>query len=171
MALALGLGVYLPSKSPRSKVTLRFSGSLFNHSRSPNVSYRLERETESIRYTTTRAIIPDEELCIFYGHSLWFQPADVVDIPTEADEQADDWAGLTCIQIEEEETSLDGPYLDGSPDDLLAEENLPFTRMKLLNDEAEDQLDAVQTGASTLSRRSVMLSLTTAPLHRASMGC
>ncbi|OSX60029.1 hypothetical protein POSPLADRAFT_1086915, partial [Postia placenta MAD-698-R-SB12] len=54
MALALGLG------------------SLFNHSSSPNVSYIIDTETESIRYTTIRAVTEGEELCIFYGHKLWF---------------------------------------------------------------------------------------------------
>ncbi|KZS99472.1 uncharacterized protein LAESUDRAFT_622207, partial [Laetiporus sulphureus 93-53] len=54
MALALGLG------------------SLFNHSQSPNVSYIINTKTESIRYTTMRRIETGEELCIFYGHKLWF---------------------------------------------------------------------------------------------------
>ncbi|KAH7922040.1 hypothetical protein BV22DRAFT_992990, partial [Leucogyrophana mollusca] len=56
MALALGLG------------------SLFNHSSSPNVSYTTDSREDRIRYTTTRLVDQDEELCIFYGHKLWFEP-------------------------------------------------------------------------------------------------
>lgn len=49
MALALGLG------------------SLFNHSKYPNVAFHLDRERQCIRYTLTRDVESDEELCISYG--------------------------------------------------------------------------------------------------------
>lgn len=48
------------------------SGSLFNHSSSPNVDYVKRKDLNCIEYWTTRSIEHDEELCIFYGHSLWF---------------------------------------------------------------------------------------------------
>ncbi|KDQ20811.1 hypothetical protein BOTBODRAFT_86667, partial [Botryobasidium botryosum FD-172 SS1] len=55
MALALGLG------------------SIFNHSSDqPNVTFVLDHQNLAIRYTTARAIQPDEELNIFYGTNLWF---------------------------------------------------------------------------------------------------
>ncbi|KIJ64466.1 hypothetical protein HYDPIDRAFT_45162, partial [Hydnomerulius pinastri MD-312] len=54
MALALGLG------------------SLFNHSSQPNVSFSVDAARECIVYTSARPINLNEELCIFYGHHLWF---------------------------------------------------------------------------------------------------
>lgn len=50
MALALGLG------------------SIFNHSRRPNVSYRLRSDNLTIEYTNTSDIRAGEELCIYYGN-------------------------------------------------------------------------------------------------------
>ncbi|KAI0084800.1 cytidine deaminase-like protein [Irpex rosettiformis] len=127
MALALGLG------------------SLFNHSQAPNVSYRLEPGTESIRYTTTRRIAPDEELCIFYGHSLWFQAVDIPNTVLAEEAPDDEWGGLSRLQGEDEDDIYDVSLTDGDPDDLILEHNLPFTRLKLIDDEAEDELSAVQT--------------------------
>ncbi|PWN19843.1 hypothetical protein BCV69DRAFT_35809 [Microstroma glucosiphilum] len=49
MALALGLG------------------SLFNHSASPSVAFKLDRPSHSIRYTLVRDVVAGEELCISYG--------------------------------------------------------------------------------------------------------
>lgn len=55
MALALGLG------------------SLFNHSPdSPNLSFVLDKDTGTIRYTTKRDVKQGEQLCIFYGHGVTF---------------------------------------------------------------------------------------------------
>ena len=60
MALALGLG------------------SLFNHDpQHPNVTYTLDKEHACIRYTTTRNIEKDEELCISYGTGrMWWETAE-----------------------------------------------------------------------------------------------
>merc|ERR1719272_2577315 len=49
-------------------------GSLFNHSESPNLSYILDSKTDTIRFYTCRAIDAGEELFIFYGEDLWFDP-------------------------------------------------------------------------------------------------
>ncbi|KAF9585766.1 hypothetical protein BGW38_000851 [Lunasporangiospora selenospora] len=54
MALALGLG------------------SMFNHSKYPNVGFQRDFENKMIRYTTLRDIQSGEELCISYGPNLWF---------------------------------------------------------------------------------------------------
>jgi SET domain-containing protein len=52
-------------------------GSLFNHSRQPNVDYRVDGDRELIRYTSGHAPIQTgEELCISYGANLWFEDAD-----------------------------------------------------------------------------------------------
>ncbi|KAF9013443.1 hypothetical protein BDQ17DRAFT_603491 [Cyathus striatus] len=99
MALALGLG------------------SLFNHSNKPNVTFTLDKRTDSIRYTTVRDVNVDEELCIFYGHSLWFEPAGIMNTSQ----------GKT----------LENPYDSGSQDVLIEDQNLPFTRYKLPPEEEE----------------------------------
>lgn len=41
-----------------------------------------------------------------------------------------------------------GRFIDGDPDDLIPEENLPFTHLKLVQDEEEEVMSAVRTGAS-----------------------
>lgn len=58
MALALGLG------------------SLFNHSKQPNLSYTLDHAAHCIHYRTVRDVRPDEELTISYGAGrMWWEPA------------------------------------------------------------------------------------------------
>ncbi|KAL1659976.1 hypothetical protein GGF50DRAFT_64145 [Schizophyllum commune] len=139
MALALGLG------------------SLFNHSSAPNVSYTLDPTTESIRYTTTRRILTGEELCIFYGHKLWFNAVDTVHEPSntaDADVPVEDgFGGLAGLEMDKDgdENALAGPssdptagailgpcpYGDGQDDDILQDENLPFTWLKPPPEEEE----------------------------------
>jgi len=51
-------------------------GSLFNHSRSPNLTYEKDLAALVIRYYAARAIAAGEELTIFYGHKLWFDDTD-----------------------------------------------------------------------------------------------
>jgi hypothetical protein len=47
-------------------------GSLFNHSRTPNVEYRVSAAEQMITYVTCREIKAGEELFIFYGdHVPW----------------------------------------------------------------------------------------------------
>ena len=75
MALALGLG------------------SLFNHtSFNANVSYELDKKTNSIKYRTVRDIKQGEELLICYGAgSMWWEPCEQEKSPiptSEADECA-----------------------------------------------------------------------------------
>ncbi|OCH90027.1 hypothetical protein OBBRIDRAFT_879482 [Obba rivulosa] len=131
MALALGLG------------------SLFNHSSAPNVSYTIDPATESIRYTTTRRIREGEELCIFYGHNLWFDPMDSEPVNATAEETDDGWGGLSQLDGDEEAEVFYEELkhlMDGNPDDRIPDEQLPFTRIKLLpDDEEEDELSAVHT--------------------------
>ncbi|KAH7910812.1 hypothetical protein BJ138DRAFT_1152037 [Hygrophoropsis aurantiaca] len=130
MALALGLG------------------SLFNHSSSPNVSYTIEPTRDCIKYTTARVIARDEELCIFYGHNLWFQPVGTLQLDCTHEETDPNWGGLLMIDddkdIAKEDVKVD-VWVDGNPDDIVAEEDLPFTRIKLSLDEEEEQLDAIRT--------------------------
>ncbi|KAG8752367.1 hypothetical protein FRC14_007093 [Serendipita sp. 396] len=64
-------------------------GALFNHSSSPNVTYIKRKEHDSIEYKTTKDVGPGEELCIFYGHTLWFPDASRTQ--TVVQHQSDDW--------------------------------------------------------------------------------
>ncbi|PBK97822.1 cytidine deaminase-like protein [Armillaria gallica] len=104
MALALGLG------------------SLFNHADPPNVTYEIDLATDSIRYTTVRDIEPGEELCIFYGHNLWFQPVESDSHPAEESEA---------------EEPLPMSANNQSHDDIVAEDNLPFFKIKPPPDEED----------------------------------
>ncbi|KAF8908943.1 hypothetical protein CPB84DRAFT_1843297 [Gymnopilus junonius] len=113
MALALGLG------------------SLFNHSESPNVSFSLDTKNDSIRYTTSRHIMPGEELCIFYGFELWFSPTDRNSSAVQGIIPADDgWGGLTAVQHNDDRSKTINSYDGGGLDEIISEENLPFTKFK-----------------------------------------
>jgi tRNA-specific adenosine deaminase 3 len=133
MALALGLG------------------SLFNHSDSPNVSYSIDTATESIRYTTARGVDPDEELCIYYGSNLWFKPLEIPisDDHTCADTELvveDGWGGLSAVAGE---ASSPKRILEDmtNPNEILPDEDLPFTRVKLTSDEDDEETsETVRTG-------------------------
>ena len=47
-------------------------GSLFNHSKHPNLDYRIDNDNLVINYFAARHVCPAEELTIFYGNKLWF---------------------------------------------------------------------------------------------------
>jgi tRNA-specific adenosine deaminase 3 len=129
------------------------TGSLFNHSDSPNVSYSIDTATESIRYTTARAVDPDEELCIYYGSNLWFKP--VAEIPisdesTRADTELveeDGWGGLSAVAGGEESSPKRVLEDITNPNEILPDEDLPFTRVKLTSDEDDEETsETVRTG-------------------------
>ncbi|KAL3141986.1 hypothetical protein ABBQ32_004630 [Trebouxia sp. C0010 RCD-2024] len=48
-------------------------GSLFNHSRQPNLDYRVDHDKLIIRYFAAKSVPAGEELTIFYGDKLWFE--------------------------------------------------------------------------------------------------
>ncbi len=73
-------------------------------------------------------------------------PADSPDGVTVEDTPDDSWGGLSPLQNEEEPDTSEPSFLEGNPDELIPEDELPFTRLKLIDDEAEDELSAVQTG-------------------------
>ena len=50
-------------------------GSLFNHSKHPNLDYRIDHNMLTINYSAARDISSGEELTIFYGTRLWFEDA------------------------------------------------------------------------------------------------
>ncbi|EPQ29063.1 uncharacterized protein PFL1_03352 [Pseudozyma flocculosa PF-1] len=110
MALALGLG------------------SLFNHSTSPQVNYRLDHERQCITYTLMRDVEVGEELCISYGVGrMWWEKEDAMSI--EEREKVDD--------EEEEYKKMAGVGAEGY---VSSEE-----------EEAEGQKESVKTASSTPS--------------------
>ncbi|KAI0700012.1 hypothetical protein C8T65DRAFT_580637 [Cerioporus squamosus] len=143
----------------RMALALGLAGSLFNHSQRPNVSYTIDPATESIRYVTSRRVLPDEELCIFYGHKLWFDPVDAADRSEPFSELVDDspddpWCALPNSGVDDEEDKGEGPskldamfdsFDGGDSEQVVAEEDLPFRRLKLTpQDEEEEEMDAVR---------------------------
>ncbi|KAG6376943.1 hypothetical protein JVT61DRAFT_977 [Boletus reticuloceps] len=132
MALALGLG------------------SLFNHAENPNVSFSVDIVRERIVYTSTRAIQPDEELCIFYGHQLWFDPVDGPPSRTsDLDENTDSdaWGGLADIQGHTDDNVASASF--ENVDNIVTEDDLPFTWKKLSLEKEEEQLDDIELGNPT----------------------
>ncbi|KAJ4491294.1 cytidine deaminase-like protein [Lentinula edodes] len=124
MALALGLG------------------SLFNHSNSPNVSYTLDPCTDSIRYRTVRNIDPDEELCIFYGHNLWFDPVDTT-VSVINSELEDGWGGLSAAWNDYDDPGKLSNSVDQN--EIVDDHSLPFTMLKPPPE--EEDLATVRTEA------------------------
>ncbi|KDR82703.1 hypothetical protein GALMADRAFT_88274 [Galerina marginata CBS 339.88] len=113
MALALGLG------------------SLFNHVECPNVSFSHDPKTESIRYATTRDVTAGEELCISDGFKLWLSPVEKAGVSENADTSEADagYGGLTAV-VDEDRTEIPNPYEYGDQEEIIPEQDLPFTRFK-----------------------------------------
>ncbi|XP_006462692.1 hypothetical protein AGABI2DRAFT_49784, partial [Agaricus bisporus var. bisporus H97] len=129
MALALGLG------------------SLFNHSDPPNVNFTLDIPNDSIRYIASRDIEAEEELCIFYGHKLWFDPAEgaVKEYPSrDSQGDSDEWGGLNSIDYDRMTRVIPAnPFVGGDAEEILCEEDLPFVRYKVPAE--EEELGTVRT--------------------------
>ncbi|KAG1774839.1 hypothetical protein EV702DRAFT_974229 [Suillus placidus] len=128
MALALGLG------------------SLFNHSSHPNVSYAIDPAHECIRYTSTRTVNPEEELCIFYSHKLWFDPVGTTENlgPQVCLDQIEQPEFLDILAVDSEVVEVE-PWDSGDPNDILEGEALPFIWKKLQIDEEEESMKDVRT--------------------------
>jgi len=98
---------------------------------------------------TARDVEDGEELCIFYGHNLWFEPSTggQPENPSMISGNAENgWGGLLAIDEGTCPAATDDPYVDGDPDVVIAEEQLPFTRFKLPPD--EEDFDTIRTGMS-----------------------
>lgn len=141
MALALGLGASQHSLCQENCSLTLEAGSLFNHSQSPNISFTLDPTTDSIKYTTSRQIESDEELCIFYGHTLWFDTVDAGPSSMPTPEPDDGWGGLGSLG-----TDIDGPHfdedellVDENPEEPITEEELPFIRVRITPDDDEEE--------------------------------
>lgn len=110
------------------------------------MTYSLDVRNDCIRYTTARDIREGEELCIFYGHSLWFTPVTLSTQGCSEPETDDGWGGLTAVEGDQQDEMVDisNPYTDGDPEAILSEEDLPFTRLKSAPEEEDAQ--SIQTG-------------------------
>lgn len=96
-----------------------------------------------------RDIAPGEELCIFYGHNLWFKPVGLSEkaaLLSELDAE-DGWGGLSAVGESADPVSSqeESPFEKGDPDEVIPEEELPFTRYKLPPE--EEDLESIRTGA------------------------
>ena len=126
MALALGLGVCCAATGAADS-----PGSLFNHHpTAPNVSYELDKPTQSIRYRAVRTIYPQEELCISYGSGrMWWEeprPASP-QIPATAADECALFGGMNLDEDREEDVPSQ-PALTRPPD-IPASYNAPLWRM------------------------------------------
>ena len=54
-------------------------GSLFNHSRTPNLDYRVNKVDKIITFMAARDISTGEELTFYYGSALWFEEVGLQD--------------------------------------------------------------------------------------------
>lgn len=74
-------------------------GSLFNHSSSPNLDYRIDSAHLIIRFYAAQPIEPGEELLIYYGppEKLWFEDLTAPPVSSSSDEGSD--GGLSRLQL------------------------------------------------------------------------
>ena len=100
---------------------------------------------------SARDVQPHEELCIYYGHNLWFpatQSASANDAIVEVD---DGWGGLTAVVEDDkvcESSEITNPYADGAQDEVISEDDLPFTRFKLPPEEEDAESIKISTFCS-----------------------
>ena len=92
---------YLFNAPDGSRLLALGLGSIFNHSRRPNVDYRLGSADENVIrfFVGHRAIPAGEELCIYYGPDdhLWFElPKDGEDEDEDEDDADGFLASLGC---------------------------------------------------------------------------
>jgi tRNA-specific adenosine deaminase 3 len=108
------------------------------------VTYCVDVTTDSIRFTTTRLVNPGEELCIFYGHDLWFEPViSAVNLPEKTREMSESIKPFGADIAQERH----GHFLDSDLDEMIPEDELPFSRISLTPDhEVEEELNAIRTG-------------------------
>jgi hypothetical protein len=118
------------------------------------VSYTLDRATDSIRYTTTRLVEQDEELCIYYGHKLWFKPVEATArnpiVPDPGESAAEDvWGGMSALAADDLSSGDEqaNPWAAGDQRELVDEDAVPFDRIRTTPDElTEEDAASVQTG-------------------------
>ena len=111
------------------------------------MSYSVDVARDCIVYTSARAIQPDEELCVFYGHQLWFDPVDGPprrNPDLDENTSTDPWGGLTDIQGHTDED--DANASSDASKDIVTEDDLSFTWKKLALEKEEEQLSDIELG-------------------------
>lgn len=99
---------------------------------------------DCIRYVAARDIQPDEELCIFYGYDLSFAPVTIQGIPQGSKNLTssvtvgavdDIWNSHLAVGFQE----IRNPYLEGDPNEVVPQTELPFTKLRPPLDEEDHQ--------------------------------
>ena len=112
------------------------------------MSYTIDTRTDSIRYTAARLIESGEELCIFYGHNLWFEQVRVP-AQNEMNSEPDDVSAMRHSNEEVNARRDLASLLEEDLSKIVPEPNLPFTRIKLTpDDEEEEELGSIRTSLS-----------------------
>ena len=78
---------------------------------------------------------------------------------SDSEEEDDGWGGLSGVggEVLEEKTES-WQLLQGRQEDIIPNEKLPFTRLKLTpDDEEEDQADAIRTGELVAQYHDILL--------------
>lgn len=136
MAVALGLGqsivfsIVLEIHAESTK-----QGSMFNHSKFPNVTYRKDTMANAIHYTLARDVEAGEELCIYYGPHAHYGKETPSDSGSDDPLQA--FGQLTAsmsalLDPSESSTSLSrtaSPATDQNTEDLIPFADLPCRRI------------------------------------------
>ena len=106
----------------------------------------IDTSSESIRYMTTRTVQTDEELCIFYGHKLWFEPVEStlgvknsVKASSEDDDVQDEWKMLQKLSLDDMDNEQINPFIEGNPRDLLEDLDMPIIHTSISPEEEDEE--------------------------------
>jgi len=80
-------------------------GSIFNHSDSPNVDYRIDKPNLTVNYYASKGVEKGEELFIYYGASLWFEDVNAKKSAIEDTSSSEDEDGGFLFKIKMDEDS------------------------------------------------------------------
>ena len=112
----------------------------------------IDTSSDTIRYMTTRVVRVDEELCIFYGHTLWFDPVEstpaiekAIDISTEDNQAPDELDMLHNLSFSEINDDPKNPFIEGYRKDLIEDVDLPIIRISVTPEEEEDSEEKFMT--------------------------
>ncbi|KZP31457.1 cytidine deaminase-like protein [Athelia psychrophila] len=101
--------------------------------------FAVDTPTHSIRFTVMRHVEPGDELTIFYGNTLWFDPGPrAPELHMRAASEDDEWGGLKAIAAALGDDAA-GDAEDEDDDEIVPESQLPFTRLSIAPPDAEDE--------------------------------
>lgn len=114
---------------------------MFNHSRTPNINYIRDYNTNSIRYTTSREVGAGEELCTFYGTKLWFKDSVDADGDDFLHGESEDCEGDSFLKMIDLGSGMEGE----GRGKVVQEEELPFEALEVNNLVQEEDSASVRT--------------------------